>query len=136
MKDSRAIIGAAFSSIPKENRIFARKLGQITERIEQLMAQRGIENQKQLAELLGKRESEISKWLNTSHNMTLKTLAKIEAALDADVIEVIGSRGFVPMTRSSIHLKVQRKEDHVDLPTADAFTKVKLERDHPEPQAA
>jgi transcriptional regulator with XRE-family HTH domain len=136
MKNSKAIIGEAFASIPKENRVFARKLGQITARVEQLMAERGIKNQKELAKLLGKRESEISKWLNTSHNMTLKTLAKIEAALDADVIEVIGSRGFVPMTRSSIHLQVQRKQDFVELPSSDAFTKVKLERIRPEPQAA
>lgn len=132
--DSKAIIAEAFSEIPKENIIFARKLGQVTERIEQLMAVRGIESQKQLAELLGKRESEISKWLNTSHNMTLKTLAKIEAALDADIIEVSGSKGFMPMSRSCIHLSVQRMDDHV--PKAKSFVEARLESQQPEPIAA
>jgi hypothetical protein len=68
--------------------------------------------------------------------MTLKTLAKIEAALDADVFEVVGSRGFMPMYRSSIYLKVQPKEDHVAVPADDAFTMAKMEQEEPEPQAA
>lgn len=38
-------------------------------------------SQAELAGLLGKSESEVSKWLRGSHNFTLKTIAKIEEAL-------------------------------------------------------
>ena len=45
-------------------------------------------NQKQLAAKLGKKESEISKWLNGSHNFTIETIAKIEDVFDKDIIIV------------------------------------------------
>jgi transcriptional regulator with XRE-family HTH domain len=37
---------------------------------------------------LGKSEAEISKWLSGLHNMELKTIAKIENALDEEVLAV------------------------------------------------
>jgi transcriptional regulator with XRE-family HTH domain len=39
-----------------------------------------------LARLMGKSESEISKWLTGLHNFTFKTINKIELALDVDII--------------------------------------------------
>ncbi len=45
-------------------------------------------NQRQLAEKLGKKESEISKWLNGSHNFTIETIAKIEDVFDKDIVLV------------------------------------------------
>lgn len=42
--------------------------------------------QKDLAKKLGKNESEISKWLDGFHNFKLETLAKIQLALEADVL--------------------------------------------------
>lgn len=44
--------------------------------------------QKELARRMGKRESEVSKWLSGKHNLTLRSLAKLEAALGADIISV------------------------------------------------
>jgi len=43
-------------------------------------------SQKELARELGKEESEISKWLSGNHNFTLKSIAKIESALDQQLI--------------------------------------------------
>jgi len=43
--------------------------------------------QRDLATLLKKRESEISRWLTGSHGFTTKTLAKISAALGEEIIE-------------------------------------------------
>lgn len=43
-------------------------------------------NQVYLAEQLGKKESEISKWLRGSHNFTLKTISKIEDVLGESII--------------------------------------------------
>ncbi len=44
--------------------------------------------QKELARLLGKKDSEISKWLSGDHNFTIKTISKIEAALNTSLIQI------------------------------------------------
>ncbi len=43
--------------------------------------------QRDLAALLDKRESEISRWLTGTHGFTTKTLARISAALGEEIIE-------------------------------------------------
>lgn len=43
-------------------------------------------SQKQFASALGKKEAEVSKWLSGTHNLTLRSIAKMEAALGADII--------------------------------------------------
>lgn len=45
-----------------------------------------IKNQKQLADKLGKKPSEISKWLSGLHNITLESIIKMEIALGEDII--------------------------------------------------
>lgn len=59
----------------------------IAMRIETLLVQKGI-SQKDLALMLGKRESEISKWLKGSHNFTLRTISKISSVLNESIIQV------------------------------------------------
>ncbi len=46
-------------------------------------------SQKDFARLLGKTETEVSKWLSGTHNMTLATISKISCALNQDIIKVI-----------------------------------------------
>ena len=48
--------------------------------------------QRELASLLKKRESEISKWLTGRHNFTINTIAHISLALEAPIINVASSR--------------------------------------------
>lgn len=43
-------------------------------------------SQNDVAQYLGKSESEISKWLSGRQNMTLRTISKLEAALSFDII--------------------------------------------------
>ena len=45
-------------------------------------------SQKDLAKRLGKTETEVSRWLSGTHNLTLATICKISTALDADVVKV------------------------------------------------
>lgn len=45
--------------------------------------------QKDLASLLGKTETEVSRWLSGTHNLTMATIAKISVALGVDIIKVI-----------------------------------------------
>jgi transcriptional regulator with XRE-family HTH domain len=59
----------------------------IANRIIEILSIQG-KTQRDLARALGKAESEISKWLTGFHNLELRTIYKIEAALGEDVIEV------------------------------------------------
>ena len=47
-----------------------------------------ISSQKDLARRLGKTETEVSRWLSGTHNLTMATICKISAALDAEVVKV------------------------------------------------
>ena len=46
--------------------------------------------QRDLAKMLNKSESEISRWLTGLHNLELKTIYKIEESLNVDIITVTG----------------------------------------------
>jgi len=70
---------------PEEVRIFVRQYTNIVVRIKQLMAEKGY-TQKDLAEKMNKKPSEVNKWLKGNHNLTLKTLAKLEAELGEPII--------------------------------------------------
>lgn len=80
--------------MPEDVKIFSDKYEEITMRIYLLMKEKGM-TQKALAEQLGKKPSEVSKWLHGGHNLTLKTIAKIEAVLKEDIINVPKRRSFV-----------------------------------------
>ncbi len=57
--------------------------------------------QREFAALMGKRESEISRWLTGSHGFTTTTLAKISAVLGEPVVQVTRESDakyvFIPM---------------------------------------
>ncbi|MBL7127448.1 MAG: helix-turn-helix transcriptional regulator [Ignavibacteria bacterium] len=74
-------------NISDEKRRFIRISMDIADQIAQYLKEKKM-TQKELAIKLGKNESEISKWLNGSHNFTLDTIAKIESALNEDIILV------------------------------------------------
>lgn len=59
----------------------------ITEKINNLLKERGI-NQVEFAKMLDKSPSEVSKWLTGLHNLTLKSITKMELALEVDLINI------------------------------------------------
>ena len=59
----------------------------IANRIYEILEVKGM-SQKDFARLMGKTETEVSRWLSGTHNLTLATICKISAALDEDVIKV------------------------------------------------
>jgi transcriptional regulator with XRE-family HTH domain len=67
-------------SISPDIEIYLRQSFEIADRIHNILQDQN-KDQKYLAEILGKKESEISKWLTGTHNFTIKTLAKIQVAL-------------------------------------------------------
>lgn len=79
------IIDSALDNINPVNKKFIEKNFDIVEEIYALLESNGM-SQKDLADKLGKRESEISKWLSGSHNLTLKSIAKIESVFGQDII--------------------------------------------------
>lgn len=75
------------TAIPEEQRIeFELSFG-IAERISEILKSKDL-TQKDFAHLLGKRESEISKWMTGRHNFTTQTIARIEAALGNKVLMI------------------------------------------------
>jgi transcriptional regulator with XRE-family HTH domain len=71
--------------VPKDTAQFINQSMDITLTIKDLLRKKGL-TQKDLAQKLGKSEAEISKWLTTGYNLTLKTIAKIEVALEEQII--------------------------------------------------
>ena len=61
---------------------------QIVDRIHEILVAKGLK-QKDLAQQLGKKEAEISKWMRGTHNFTIDTLVSIEKALDAPILQVV-----------------------------------------------
>lgn len=61
----------------------------IANRIYDILESKGM-SQKEFAHLMGKTETEVSRWLSGTHNLTLATICKISAALGNDIIKVAG----------------------------------------------
>ena len=59
----------------------------IAERLSEILKEKGL-TQKDFANQLHKRESEISKWMTGRHNFTMQTIAKIEIALGCKLISI------------------------------------------------
>jgi transcriptional regulator with XRE-family HTH domain len=74
-------------NIPNDTKIFVEYSFQIVDKIHEILASKDIE-QKDLARLLNKSESEISKWMTGTHNFTLKTISKIEDVLEEKLLEI------------------------------------------------
>lgn len=60
----------------------------IAERMDAILREKNI-SQRELARRLGKRESEVSRWMTGRHNFTTSTIAKIEQALGSPLVQVV-----------------------------------------------
>ena len=76
--------------VKPEIRQAVNKSFEIVDRIHEILVEKGMK-QKDLAILLGKKEAEISKWMRGTHNFTIDTIATIEKALDASILQVCHS---------------------------------------------
>jgi transcriptional regulator with XRE-family HTH domain len=82
---NRGIITKIRERIKPETRNYVSKNLDITEQVFSILDKNNI-TQKEFARLLEKNESEVSKWLSGFHNLTLKSISKMEAILNADII--------------------------------------------------
>lgn len=66
----------------------------IANKIHEMLKERGIKPA-DLARMLEKKPSEISKWLTGTHTFTTKTITKIETVLGEDIIHIEPQKEFV-----------------------------------------
>ena len=74
-------------SISPETKLQMEMSVAIANRIYEILEAKGM-TQKDLAKRLGKTETEVSRWLSGTHNLTLSTICKISAALEEEIVTV------------------------------------------------
>ena len=74
--------------IPTEIDLFVTRSFDIVDRIHEILSSKNLD-QKDLAALLDKQESEISKWMSGTHNFTIKTITRIEKVLGSTIVKVL-----------------------------------------------
>ena len=87
MRTANISLQEIFNEIPVEKREETRLSFAISNRLAALMKERGL-NKKQLAEALGKRPNEITRWLSGEHNFTISTLAMLSTFFGKSIINV------------------------------------------------
>ena len=87
MRTANISLQEIFNEIPVEKREETRLSFAISNRLAALMQERGL-NKKQLAEALGKRPNEITRWLSGEHNFTIATLAMLSTFFGKSIINV------------------------------------------------
>lgn len=88
MKSDEDLYREAMDNVPPDSLEFADLSFAIIDRVHGIMERTPGMTQKKLAAKLGKKESEISRWLGGMHNLTLRNLARLNVALGAKVIVV------------------------------------------------
>ncbi|TVR36944.1 MAG: XRE family transcriptional regulator [Cryomorphaceae bacterium] len=83
-------VNEAFDSLDPVELELTRISFDIAERLHDILDEKGMW-QKDLAQLMGKKESEVSRWLKGMHNFTMKTVVKLEFALQKPIIGIIGA---------------------------------------------
>ena len=87
MKRAKISLRELLSDISPEERAEARLSFQISNRLDFLMKEKGL-SKKQLADAIGKRPSEITRWLSGEHNFTISTLAMLSSFFGQPIITV------------------------------------------------
>ena len=84
---NKTLFNKILESVPAEINKLVQKQTEIAIKISQILTSKGIK-QKEFASQIGMKESQLSKILAGNANLTLKTITKIEATLEEDIIYV------------------------------------------------
>lgn len=87
MKEAKDIYRKIVASVPTDIQAEVNLSFEISDRIDALMKERGL-TKKQFADALGRRPSEITKWLSGQHNFTIATLAMLSSFFGQPIITV------------------------------------------------
>lgn len=77
-----------FEEMPNEKREAARLSFAVSDRLNYLMESKGL-TKKQLADSLGKRPNEITRWLSGEHNFTLSTISMLSSFFGQPILQVV-----------------------------------------------
>lgn len=107
MKKSKLFFEKYLSNVPSE---VIERVGlniDIANKIYDILKAKNM-TQRRFAELMGKKESEISRWLTGSYGFTTNTLAKIATVLEEPIVEVYPKTNtefvFIPL-KSSLYVE-------------------------------
>ena len=89
---------------PKQQARIDRKM-RIACIIDDAMKAKGL-GKKQFADKVGRKPSEITKWLSGTHNFTIETLADIERVLEIRILNLSNRRKSVIQTVTSIPIRM------------------------------
>lgn len=87
MKEAKNTYQKMLASVPADIKAEIDLSFAVSDRIDTLMHERGL-SKKQFADALGRRPSEITKWLSGQHNFTLSTLAMLSTFFGQPIITV------------------------------------------------
>ena len=87
MKEAKNTYRKMLASVPADIKAEIDLSFAVSDRIDTLMHERGL-SKKQFADALGRRPSEITKWLSGQHNFTLSTLAMLSTFFGQPIITV------------------------------------------------
>ena len=85
MRTANISLQDLFNEIPSEKREESRLSFAISNRLDALMREKGL-NKKQFAEALGKRPNEITRWLSGEHNFTIATITMLSTFFGQPII--------------------------------------------------
>ncbi len=87
MRTANINLEELFNEIPLAKREETRLSFAISNRLDALMKEQGL-NRKQLAEAVGKRPNEVTRWLSGEHNFTIATIGMLSAFFGKPIITV------------------------------------------------
>ena len=87
MKEAKIRYNEMVAAVPPDIKAEIDLSFAISDRIDLLMHERGL-TKKQFADALGRRPSEITKWLSGQHNFTIATLAMLSSFFQQPIITV------------------------------------------------
>ena len=87
MKDIRSRYREMVAQVPPEIKEEINLSFAISNKIDSLMKERGL-SKKQFADQIGKRPSEITRWLSGQHNFTVSTLAMLSTFFGKSILSV------------------------------------------------
>ncbi len=87
MKEAKEAYRKMVESVPADIKAEIDLSFAISDKIDALMQERGL-SKKQFADALGRRPSEVTKWLSGQHNFTIATLAMLSAFFGQPIVTV------------------------------------------------
>ncbi|RBN50329.1 helix-turn-helix domain-containing protein [Flavobacterium psychrolimnae] len=92
----------------------------IADKIQELLKDRGLKPA-DLARMLEKKPSEISKWLTGTHTFTTKTITKIETVLGEDIIHIEAQKEYVYL---KVHVNQEEELEDTLFENSEVFATV------------